>query len=61
MTTPIENAPHEAATPLPAAPPAAPAEEHGPAPVGTLFVVAVLLLVTIAFWCLVLGIQQGRA
>ncbi len=36
-------------------------EARGPAPVGTLMVIAVLLLVTIAFWCLVLGIQQGRA
>ncbi len=33
----------------------------GPPPLGTLMVVAVLLLVTIAFWCLVLGIQQARA
>lgn len=33
----------------------------GPAPIGTLMVIAILLLVTIAFWMLVLGIQQGRA
>lgn len=40
-----------------------PPEEHvaGPAPIGTLIVIAILLLVTIAFWMLVLGIQQARA
>ena len=39
-------------------------EEHhddGPRPIGTLMVIAILLLVTIAFWMLVLGIQQARA
>ncbi|WP_291425536.1 hypothetical protein [Deinococcus sp.] len=56
----------EAVTPAPETPlmaPTAPVHEEarGPVPVGTLMVVAVLLLVTIAFWCLVLGIQQGRA
>lgn len=46
-----------------AAEPLPPAQEEvrGPPPIGTLMVIAVLLLVTIAFWCLVLGIQQGRA
>ena len=40
-----------------------PTEHHddGPRPIGTLMVVAILLLVTIAFWMLVLGIQQARA
>ncbi|GAA5500640.1 hypothetical protein Dxin01_00364 [Deinococcus xinjiangensis] len=45
----------------PQAPVVPPAEEHGPAPLGTLMVIGVLLLVTLAFWMLVLGIQQGRA
>ncbi|WP_158591570.1 MULTISPECIES: hypothetical protein [Deinococcus] len=35
--------------------------EDGPKPIGTLMVIAILLLVTIAFWMLVLGIQQARA
>lgn len=35
--------------------------EEGPRPIGTLMVIAILLLVTIAFWMLVLGIQQARA
>lgn len=34
--------------------------EEGPRPIGTLTVVAILLLVTLAFWMLVLGIQQAR-
>ena len=29
--------------------------------VGTLMVIAILLLVTTAFWMMVLGVQQGRA
>lgn len=33
----------------------------GPRPIGTLMVIGILILVTIAFWMLVLGIQQGRA
>lgn len=33
----------------------------GPRPIGTLMVIAILLLVTLAFWMMVLGIQQGRA
>lgn len=35
--------------------------EEGPQPIGTLMVIGILLLVTIAFWMLVLGIQQARA
>lgn len=35
--------------------------EEGPRPIGTLMVIAILLLVTLAFWMLVLGIQQARA
>lgn len=31
------------------------------APVGTLVVVATLMLATIGMWMLILGIQQGRA
>lgn len=30
-------------------------------PIATLAVIAVLLLVTLAFWMMVLGVQQGRA
>lgn len=33
----------------------------GPRPIGTLMVIAILLLVTTAFWMMVLGVQQGRA
>lgn len=40
---------------------AAPPEERGPAPIGTLFVIGVLVLSIIWLWMLVLGIQQGRA
>ena len=36
-------------------------QDDGPRPIGTLMVIAILLLVTIAFWMLVLGIQQARA
>ncbi|WP_165795450.1 hypothetical protein [Deinococcus koreensis] len=42
-------------------PHAAPPGERGPAPIGTLFVIGVLLLSIIWLWMLVLGIQQGRA
>ena len=35
-------------------------EAHGPAPIGTLVVVAVVVLSIIWLWMLVLGIQQGR-
>ncbi|CAM4084389.1 hypothetical protein [Deinococcus marmoris] len=36
-------------------------ETRGPAPIGTLVVVAVVVLSIIWLWMLVLGIQQGRA
>lgn len=50
----------------PTEPPLAPVtevdlHEPGPRPIGTLLVIAILLLVTTAFWMMVLGIQQGRA
>lgn len=35
--------------------------QAGPRPIGTLMVIAILLLVTLAFWMMVLGVQQGRA
>lgn len=35
-------------------------EVRGPAPIGTLVVVAVVVLSIIWLWMLVLGIQQGR-
>lgn len=40
-----------------------PHEPHGPGviPVGTLMLVAVVLLSIVWLWMLVLGIQQGRA
>ena len=40
---------------------AAPPAQRGPAPVGTLVVIGVLLLSIIWLWMLVLGILQGRA
>lgn len=50
------------ATGEPVAPPAAAhPQERGPAPVGTLVVIGVLLLSIIWLWMLVLGILQGRA
>ncbi|MDV6374519.1 hypothetical protein [Deinococcus arenicola] len=36
-------------------------ETRGPAPIGTLLVVALVVLSIIWLWMLVLGIQQGRA
>ncbi|CAM3629550.1 hypothetical protein [Deinococcus frigens] len=36
-------------------------EARGPAPIGTLVVVALVVLSIIWLWMLVLGIQQGRA
>ena len=36
-------------------------QARGPAPIGTLVVVAVVVLSIIWLWMLVLGIQQGRA
>lgn len=53
--------PPEPAVETPTAPLTPVAEKRGPAPVGTLMVIGVLLLVTLAFWMLVLGIQQARA
>ncbi|WP_157469077.1 hypothetical protein [Deinococcus murrayi] len=51
-----------ASTDRPPAQEAAP-EEHAPgtAPIGTLMVVAVLVLTMIWLWMLVLGVQQGRS
>ena len=40
---------------------AAPPAQRGPAPVGTLVVIGVLLLSIIWLWMLVLGILQGQA
>lgn len=45
----------------PSAEATAPPAERGPAPVGTLVVIGVLLLSIIWLWMLVLGILQGRA
>lgn len=38
-----------------------PTPDEGPAPIGTVFIVAVLVIFIIGFWMLILGIQQGRA
>lgn len=35
--------------------------DEGPAPIGTLFVIAVLVIFIFGLWMLILGIQQGRA
>lgn len=61
-TAPLHDSPaphHEGTGPLPQVQ----TEAHvpGPRPIGTLLVIAILLLVTTAFWMMVLGVQQGRA
>lgn len=40
---------------------AAPEEKPGPAPLGTLMVIASLLLAISTLWLLVLGILEGRS
>ncbi|WP_181391995.1 hypothetical protein [Deinococcus irradiatisoli] len=57
---PVRSLPPEDAD-APRALPIEPAEERGPAPVGTLVVIAILLLSIVWLWMLVLGVQQGRA
>ena len=52
-------APQVSRLPLPPEPPQEP--EPGPVPLGTLFVIALLLLSLLGMWMLVLGVQQGRA
>lgn len=42
-------------------PPQPEVQARGPAPIGTLVVVAAVVLSIIWLWMLVLGIQQGRA